>query len=54
MENNSFIFCDRNGMLNCIRLGDLTAEQLDNFISKFAKYADKCISENGKGKRYGK
>lgn len=54
MENNSFIFFNRNGMLNCIRLGDLTAEQLDNLISKFAEYADKCVPESGRGKRYGK
>lgn len=54
MENNSFIFCDRNGRLNCIRLCDLTKEQLCNLASKFAEYADKCISEIGRGKRYGK
>ena len=54
MENKTFIFCDKNGMLSCIRLGDLTAEQLDGFISKFSEYADKCISESGRGKRYGK
>lgn len=54
MANDSFIFCDRNGRLNCIRLEDLTAEQLGDFISKFTEYADKCISENGRGKRYGK
>lgn len=54
MENKTFIFCDKNGMLSCIRLGDLTTEQLDGFISKFSEYADKCISEIGRGKRYGK
>lgn len=54
MENKTFIFCDKNGMLSCIRLGDLTAEQLDDFISRFTEYADKCISKNGKEKRYGK
>lgn len=54
MENNSFIFFDSNGRLNCIRICDLTKEQLDNFISKFTEYTDKCISEIGRGKRYGK
>lgn len=54
MENNYFIFCDSNGSLNCINICDLTKNQLDNFISKFAEYADKCISEIGRGKRYGK
>lgn len=54
MENNYFIFFDSNGSLNCINICDLTKNQLDNFISKFAEYADKCISEIGRGKRYGK
>lgn len=54
MENNYFIFCDSNGRLNCIRLCDLTKEQLCNLAYKFTEYADKCISESGRGKRYGK
>ncbi len=54
MENDYFIFCDSNGRLNCIRLCDLTKEQLCNLAYKFTEYADKCISEIGRGKRYGK
>lgn len=54
MGNNYFIFCDGNGRLNCINICDLTKEQLCNLASKFAEYADKCISEIGRGNRYGK
>ena len=54
MENGHFIFCDSDGRLNCIRLCDLTKEQFCNLAFKFAEYADKCISEIGRGKRYGK
>lgn len=58
MENDHFIFCDGNGRLNCINICDLTkvelADELENFVSKFAEYADKYISEIGREKRYGK
>ena len=54
LENNSFLFADKDGKISYLKLNELSETQLEEFISKFSEYARQCISEKSGGNRYGK